>query len=155
MRWITHVVAQLLIVVASLILAPFAVLFFSTPDKRHLTRLRWLETIDFDLAGDPGWQNVRIWGKDPLSYSNRVRWLWRNGGNTVSYYVLGCTGDTGWNAQQDRSLRFWKRPDGYWLYRRFVPLAKTRKLELFFGWNLFSVKQGRCKIVCQVRFPKA
>ena len=149
-----RILAQLVIVVVAFIVAPFAVLFFSTPDKRHLTYFRWLETVDNDLTGDAGWRNLRLWGSDPLSWINRTRWLWRNGGNSVSYMVLGCVGDADWNAKQDRSLCYWRRPDGYWLYRRFVPVGK-RKLELFFGWNLFSVKQGRCKIVFQIRVRTA
>ncbi len=151
MKWLIRLPAVLLLVVASYVLAPFAVAFFSTEDKRHLTHFRWLETIDNDLSGENKWRTTNLWGSDPLSWINRTRWLWRNGGNYVNYMILGCAGDTDWNAKQDRSLFYWKRPDGHWLYRRFVPLTKTRSLELFFGWNLFSIKQGRCKIVCQVR----
>lgn len=154
MKYPIYILANLLLVIVSFVLSPFAVAFCSTPDKRHLTRCRWLETIDFDLAGDPGWQSLRLWGHDPLSWINRTRWLWRNGGNYVNYMILGCDGDEAWKAEQDRSLHYWRRPDGYWLYRRFVPLTKTRCVELFFGWSLFAIKQGRCKVVFQIRFPK-
>lgn len=153
--WLPRVFCQILLVLVSFALAPFAVAFFSTPDKRHLTRLRWLETIDNDLSGENKWRTTNLWGTDPLSWINRTRWLWRNGGNYVSYYILGCIGNHLWAAQQDRSRWYWKRPDGYWLYRRFIPITRTRRLELFFGWNLLSIKHGRCKIVFQVRFPRA
>lgn len=154
MTWPFFVIAQAIVVIASFLMAPVAVLCCSTSDRRHLTRWRWLETIDNDLSGDFGWKTFHLWGGNPLSWINRTRWLWRNGGNTVSYMVLGCDGDPAWNAQQDRALHFWRRPDGYWLYRRFVPLTKRRSMELFFGWNLFAVKFGRCKVVCQIRFPE-
>lgn len=136
----------------SILLSPVAVYFFSTPDKLYLTRFKWLETIDNDLSGDDAWKNLRLWGTDPLSFINRTRWLWRNGGNYVNYMVFGVDGNAIWNSEQDRNKYYWRRPDGYWLYRRFVNLPlTTRKLELFFGWNLFSIKNGRCKLVCQVR----
>ena len=149
-RYIVRLPARFVITAAAYLLAPFAVWLFSTDDKRHLTHLRWLETIDNDLTGDPGWKRLRLWGGDPLSFVNRTRWLWRNGGNYVSYYVLGCVGDSAWCWSQNMDAVYWKRPDGYWLYRRFVSIG-NKHLELFVGWNLFSIKQGRCKVVCQIR----
>lgn len=150
-RFVIRIPAMLLLVVASYLLAPFAIAFFSTEDKRHLTRFKWLETIDNDLTGENKWRTTNLWGSDPRSWINRTRWLWRNGGNYVNYNILGCRGDADWNVAQDRSVYYWKRPDGYWLYRRFIPISKTKNLELFFGWNLFSIKQGYCKVVCQIR----
>lgn len=155
MKWLIRLPAVLLLTLTSYVLAPFVVAFFSTEDKMHLTRFKWLETIDNTLAGDANWNRNLLWGSDPLSWINRTRWLWRNGGNYVNYNILGCVGDADWKAVQDRTLYYWKRPDGYWLYRRFIPVSKTRNLELFFGWNLFSIKKEHCKIVCQIRIqPK-
>lgn len=184
--WLCLVPLQWLLGIVAFVLAPFVVAFCSTPDRLHLTRFRWLETIDFDLTGDPSWREKRliginpfgweritvtlwyrlgfspltwaadqVWlwrvaGLDALSWINRVRWLWRNGGNYVNYMIWGAPGDTFWASEVSRDGHFWRRYDGYWLYRRFIPIGR-RRLELFFGWNLFSVKSGRCKLVCQIR----
>lgn len=154
LQWLVFLPLNLLLGVFSFILAPFAVLLFSSPDKLHLVRFKWLETIDNDLTGDAGWKAEHLLGADPLSAINRIRWLWRNGGNTVNYKVLGVMADPDWIGQQDRSLYFWRRPDGYWLYRRFFPLAGAYKLELFFGWALLGPQLGLCKFVCQIRIKK-
>ena len=58
-RYIVRLPAMFVITAAAYLLAPFAVWLFSTDDKRHLTHLRWLETIDNDLTGDPGWKRLR------------------------------------------------------------------------------------------------
>lgn len=127
-----------------------AVLFFSTHDRRNLTAMRWLETIDNDLTGDSGWREEHLVGADPLSTINRIRWLWRNGGNALNYQLFGCADALYW--RMTASLKpFMKRPDGYWLYRRFFRLTNQVWLEVFMGWALLGPQQGRCKYVCTIR----
>ena len=146
-RWLSLLLPHLLLSLLRYPLAVVAVVFFSTSDRRHLTRLRWLETIDNDLAGDSGWREEHLFGSDPLSTLNRIRWLWRNGGNALNYTVLGVP--FGAPTFQVDAYR-WRRTDGAWLYRRFIPLG-FRHLELFFGWALLGPQQGRCKYVCSIR----
>lgn len=155
LRWLVYLLAHITLILLRYPLAIIAVKFFSTPDKLHLTRFRWLETVDNDLRGDHGWQTEHMPVKgDPLNDRNRIGWLWRNGGNSVNYNLLGCPDDPAWRAATDPNTGwYWCRPDGYWLYRRFTPFA-GRRLERFFGWSLFGPQQGRCKFVFTVRWKK-
>lgn len=146
-RWLCYLPLNLLMGLAVIPLAPIAVAFFSTDDKRHLTRFKWMETIDNDLSGDSGWKEEHLIGNDPLSWLNRTRWLWRNGGNSVNYNLLGCD-DIG--CVQDKPYH-WKNDQGYWLYRRRFALFGDWSLEVFMGWALLGGKQGRCKFVCSIR----
>lgn len=131
-------------------LAPIAVWMFSTADKRHLRFMRWLETLDNDLSGDSGWRNEHIKpGSDPLSTWNRIKWLWRNGGNAINYNLLGCEYDPALPSQGKRS--FVKRSDGRWLLRLSIPLF-GKYLELFWGWSIFGPIHGRCKYTFTTRF---
>lgn len=146
-RWLCYLPLNLLMGLAVIPLAPIAVAFFSTEDKRHLTRFKWLETIDNDLTGDGGWKEEHLIGANPLSWLNRTRWLWRNGGHTANYTLLGCS-DVG--CFQVRPY-YWKNKDGRWLYRRRFPLVGKWSLELFLGWNILGGQNGRCKYVCSIR----
>lgn len=153
LRWIGFLPLNLIMGLVVIPLAPIAVAFFSTPDKRHLTRFKWLETIDNDLTGDKdeGWRQTHLWGSDPFSWINRTRWLWRNGGNTVNYTLLGCADDLQWRVTQIASAGFWQRPDGHWLYRKPVPLFGGRFIDLYFGWQILGPKLGLCKFVATIR----
>lgn len=158
-RWLALLIPHLLLSLVRYPLAVLAVLCFSSADRRHLTRLRWLETIDNDLAGDSGWREKHLIGSDPLSRLNRIRWLWRNGGNTLNYLTFGVCD---WPALRGFAPMFAslppftyiRRPDGAWLYRRFIPIWPGRDLEIFLGWALLGPQQGRCKYVCSLRIRK-
>lgn len=148
-RWLRLLPQHLAIALAVLICSPIANALFVTPDRRYLTRWRWLETIDSDLGGDrdEGWQKEHLWGSDPYSWLNRTRWLWRNGGNRYNYETIGCP----FHLPIQTSPYRWENSDGNWLYRRHIPLAFGLMLDLYFGWGLTGPKHGRCKYVCTVR----
>lgn len=146
-RWLLYLIPHLLAIVVRYPLAPFAVLFFSSKDRTHLTFFKWLETIDNDLSGDLGWKTEHISG-DSLSSWNRINWLWRNGGNALNYGLLGC--DFEQYTTQDE---YWVRADGYWIFRKFWQITSTRQLEIFIGWALYGPQLFRCKFVCTIRFP--
>ncbi|WP_445372713.1 DUF7338 family protein [Methylomonas sp. HW2-6] len=155
MQWLLYLPLHLLVAVARYPLAPIAVASFTTNDKRFLLfPFTWLETIDNDLSGDDGWRTEHIRpGSDPLSLWNRIRWLWRNGGNRVNYMVLGCPDDPNfradWSNMQDREA-FWIRDDGYWMIRGHIPIGR-KYLYLFVGWSLFGPLCARCKFTCTIR----
>ena len=110
---------------------------------------RWLsffQTDDNSLWGDAG-HKARV--GDYKSYFGMVQWLWRNGFHNFNYTVLGCPALP--MPERTDDVWYWKRPDGYWLYRRFIPITYGKKLELFLGWNLYGVVNGRCKYVFSVR----
>lgn len=157
-QWLVYLPIHLLVILARYPLSPFAVIFFTTNDKRQLLApFTWLGTIDNDLAGDSGWQTEHIKpGSDPLSLWNRIRWLWRNGGNTLNYQVLGCSYDADFNDRytgiQD-SDRLWIRSDGYWMLRCYLKFG-ARYLNLFIGWSVFGPVQGRCKFTCTIRIKQ-
>jgi len=132
------------------------VLFFTTQDKRYLHfPFAWLETIDNDLSGDQGWKDS-LKG-DPLSFWNRVKWLWRNGGNWCNYYLLGVPNDARFVVEhqwEQDSKNFWQRPDGAWQYRaaKKTPLGTWTP---YIGWGLFGQVEERCKFTFTfLRFNK-
>jgi hypothetical protein len=131
-----YLAAYLAVVILRYPLAPLAVWLWSTPDRRNLAPwLWWLETIDNDLGGDSGWRDEHLVGTDLLSWLNRTRWLWRNGGNAFNYAVIGIqSGD----------------PRGI-MFRRFLKLAESRYLELWFGWAIKGPQHGLCKFVFTIR----
>lgn len=158
-QWLVYLPIHLLVILARYPLAPIAVVSFTTNDKRHLLfPFTWLGTIDNDLSGDDGWRTEHIKpGSDPLSTWNRIRWLWRNGGNGFNYMTLGCPDDIGFRRKYQTLLTkmpSWVRQDGYWLWRSYHPVF-GRQLELFLGWSLFGPKVAenkiRCKYVCTIR----
>lgn len=155
LQWLLYLPLHLLVIAARYPLAPIAVVFFTTNDKRHLLfPFTWLGTIDNDLSGDNGWRTEHIKpGSDPLSTWNRIGWLWRNGGNWVNYKVLSCKADGDWidNNTKGSTARVWfVRPDGYWMLRAFIPWGK-RYLNLFWGWSLFGPIEGKCKMTASTR----
>lgn len=156
LKWLLFCVPNLLVGILRYPLSVVAVLLFSTPDKRNLTRMSWLMTIDNDLTGDAGWREEHLWrGTNPLSTVNRIRWLWRNGGNSMNYNLLGCDDMPGWRhaVQIAIGVRPYEvRPDGYWVFRKFYELWPGRYLEVFIGWALFGPQHDRCKHVLTIRF---
>lgn len=146
-RWLIYLIPHFLAIIVRYPLAPFAVLFFSSSDRKTLTFFKWLETIDNDLSGDYGWKKEHITG-DSLSNWNRIKWLWRNGGNALNYGLLGCD-----FQPYETQKTFWQRLDGYWLFRKFWQVTSTRQLEIFIGWALYGPQLNRCKFVCTIRFP--
>lgn len=167
-RWLWRLPALVLVVLGRYPAAPVAVLFHQVregrlnnnsatgieprlPDSRWW---RWLDTADNSLYGDDG-HKARV--GDYTTYWSMVRWLWRNGGHDFNYRVIGCPDLPLWREHPTRQLQlmvgdvyYWLRWDDYWLYRRHITIS-SKRLELFFGWNLFGVVSGRCKYVCQVR----
>jgi len=97
---------------------------------------KWMGTIDNDLTGDYGWKKEHLSGSDPSSYWNKVRWLWRNGGNRFNYWWIG--------------VPFVNRPSwAFWSIHQ-IPLFAGRFLDMRFGWSDYSL-QGRCKYVFTIR----
>ncbi len=105
-------------------------------DFQLRTPFKWLETIDASLLGDQGWKAEHLSGKDPASYINQVRWLWRNGGNRFNYFVIGVPFDN------KPSWAFWSK--------KAIPLFAGRFLDCRFGWTDYQL-QGRCKYVFTIR----
>lgn len=152
MRWFLYLIPHVVLSVLRYPLAVIAVAFFSSPDKRRLNRMRWLETIDNDLSGDDGWRGEHLIGNDPLSFINRVRWLWRNGANAVNYGLLGVPVEGGRvmvRVAYPAGQRI-VREDGAWMYRRFFKIG-ARYLEIYIGWALMGPQRGRCKFILTVR----
>lgn len=134
-QWLFYLPLHVIVIALRYPLAPIAVLLFSSKDKRSLTFMHWLETIDNDLSGDEGWKTVHIKpGSDPLSYRNRVGWLWRNGGNRFNYTVIGC------------KVKPLPRSDGYWMIHQLFG-----KVELFWGWGIDSNNNGYSKFTFTTR----
>lgn len=130
-----HLVREL----AQPILPWIVVPFFSTPDKLHLRwPFRWFDTIDNPLTGDEGWQSEHLWGDDPMSLINRIRWLIRNGGNRLSYTFFGCDAN-----------------DPHPFYRPYIQLGFGYRWDVMLGWNMKGQQQGRAKYCFVVfRFKK-
>ncbi|MBK9497421.1 MAG: hypothetical protein IPO08_23445 [Xanthomonadales bacterium] len=154
LKWFVFLIASSAVVVSRYPASVIAVLFLSSDDKRSLTRWKWLETIDNDLSGDSGWKEEHLIGSNPVSSINRVRWLWRNGGNRFNYMTVGvpATGVppkfiASWEAPNPGS--FILRRDAF-MFRRFYQLG-AKSIEVFLGWALRGPQQGRCKLVCSIR----
>jgi len=144
--WLLFLPAHLLVAILRYPLAPFAVIFFTSNDRSELlSPFVWLGTIDNGLSGDDGWRNENIKkGSDPLSTWNRIRWLWRNGGNWFNYNAIGCFVDSellqAHMDDQDSKI-FWRNKKGYWLLRGTF----FKHLYIFWGWSLFGPQQYKCK----------
>jgi hypothetical protein len=151
MKWKQHLLKYFSLMLLRYPLAVIAVIFYSTKDKLHVTKWKWLETIDWPLTGDNGWREEHLVGDNPLSTYNRIRWLWRNGGNRYNYEVIGVCDDQLWREGIVQGYGYFERPDGAWLKRIKVPLFGTRFIQLTFGWNIFGPQHGLCKYVCTIR----
>lgn len=152
--WIILLPIHLTMSVAKYPLSPVAVTFFQSDDGKHLvTPFQWLETKDNDLCGDYGWQSEHIeLDSDPCSDWNKINWLWRNGGNRFNYEIIGTEYDP---SVGDPKLGYTLRDDGYWLYREYFPFGvwplENKKLEVFYGWNLYGNVDGLNKYVFTTR----
>lgn len=135
-------------------ITPIAVETCSTEDKKHLCwGFRWLETIDNDLGGDSGWKKNHIEpGSDPYSDWNRIKWLWRNGGNWTNYNIFGIEANK--EITPPFEPGFNEREDGFWLIRdRFdVPFFENKQFEMMWGWHLYGTINSRHKYVFTNRF---
>lgn len=170
LQWLLYLIVHLAVVIARYPIAPIAVVFFTSNDRRDLLfPFTWLGTIDNDLAGDKGWQTEHIQhGSDPLSIWNRILWLFRNGGNWLNYWLLGCPDNVlfrFWNDPLQNHYWLWIRPDGYSMIRAYIPFKDAvifesgrfcwrptvRYLNLFWGWSLFGPIKGRCKFTFTTR----
>lgn len=155
LQWLLYLIAHIIVVLIRYPAAPFAVVFFTSNDRRDLLfPFTWLGTIDNDLAGDSGWQTEHIQpGSDPLSTWNRIKWLWRNGGNRLNYQLLGCPDSVLFRLKHDwlqNIISVWRRPDGYWMIRAYIPIG-GKFLNVFWGWSLFGPIEGRCKFTFTTR----
>ena len=132
LMWARYILQLPLFIIARLLtypLAPIAVKWFSTEDKLSLRfPFKWMMTLDNDMSGDESWKRKNA---DPMSYLNRVRWLWRNGGHALNYGLLGCP-----------------RPSDYPQYRTFTPMLGLY-LETYLGWS-YNVPRG--KMVLTIRW---
>ena len=124
----------LLVIIARYPLAFVAVAFSHKNDVTF--PFKWIGTIDNDLTGDDGWKAEHLWGSSPISYINKVRWLWRNGGNEFNYWWIGVS------ASDRPEWAFWSSKQ--------VPLIFGRFLDLRFGWTDYQL-HGRCKYVFTIR----
>lgn len=124
----------LLVIVARYPLAFVAVAFSKNNEVRW--PFGWIGTIDASLLGDQGWREEHLWGNDPTSYINQVRWLWRNGGNEFNYWWIGVS------ASDRPEWAFWSSKQ--------IPLIFGRFLDLRFGWTDYQL-HGRCKYVFTIR----
>lgn len=113
-----------------------AVKWFSSDDNLTFP-FRWLDTVDNYLTGDEGWKSEHLWGTDPNSYMNKVRWLWRNGGNRFNYRWIGVSDSA------PPTWAFWNKTA--------IPLVAGRFLDLRFGWSPEGPKEGRRKYVFTIR----
>lgn len=149
--WIVLLPVHVGVIVTKYPLAPIAVEFFSSDDGKYLEfPFEWLQTKDNSLCGDSGWVSEHIEpGSDPCSDWNRIGWIWRNGGNTFNYDVIGAPYDS---SVGDFKYGFTDREDGYWLYRELFNIPGTDKhLELFYGWNIFGNVNGEVKYTFTTR----
>jgi hypothetical protein len=151
--WTVLIPVQVGVAVLRYPLAPVAVTMFSTEDKKHLELpFHWLETIDNDLGGDSGWVNEHIEpGSDPYSDWNRIKWLWRNGGDWVSYYIIGI--DAGTNPEYHKGLNI--REDGFWTWRDYAVINSTTAIEVYWGWGLYGNVLGKNKFTFTTRITDA
>lgn len=150
-EWWKHLIPHIAVVLSRYPLAIIAVIFFSSKDKLSLRVWKWLEACDWSLAGDPGWREEHLIGSDPLSIINRIRWLWRNGGNNYNYNTIGVPDNAMWRIAQRQGYGYFERPDGYWLKKIKVTLWGDFFIQLWFGWNILGPQSGRCKYVCTIR----
>lgn len=117
---------------------PLAFVAVACAWQNNVTRpFLWLGTIDNDLLGDTGWRSEHLWGDDPSSYINKVRWLWRNGGNHFNYWTIGVP------DADAPPWAFWSKTN--------IPLFAGRFLDLRFGWSPEGPKDGRRKYVFTIR----
>jgi len=151
LKWALLLVPYFVLMVARYPLAIIAVLFFSSEDKKALTAMQWLGTIDQDLSGDSGWKEEHIIGENSLSALNRVRWLWRNGGNYFNYITIGIENNTMWRECHEHTYGYHLYYDGHWLLYKKLPVAGKYFVQCIFGWALFGPQHGRVKYVCTVR----
>jgi hypothetical protein len=123
--WLKYIALMpffILMVLSRYPLAPIAVTFFSTSDKKRLRKpFEALMTDDNDLDGDESWNRKN---PDPMSLLNRIRWLWRNGFHHAAYTTFGCP-----------------RPSDYPVHRTFTPLW-GKYLEMYLGWSS-NVPRGK------------
>ena len=159
-RWALSVIAMLLFGILNLTVAPILPTFREersglvgnasaiAVEPRLPRWLSWFDCEDNSLYGDDGWKTEHC--PEYKTYFGMVRWLWRNGGHNFNYQVLGC--QTG-NILKVSSF-LWKNDDGFWKYRRFIPVGR-RCLEVFLGWNLSGEPSELNKVVCQFRIRTA
>ena len=133
-KYLTRFPLWLLVIIVRYPLAFIAVAF--QKDYQLRWPFGWIGTIDASLLGDQGWQREHLWGNDPTSYINQVRWLWRNGGNEFNYWWIGVS------ASDRPEWAFWSSKQ--------IPLIFGRFLDLRFGWSDYQL-HGRCKYVFTIR----
>lgn len=148
-RWVACIAGAVLAKIAAKILAPLVCWLWATEDRLHLrSPFRWMETLDWDMAGDPPWRDTR---SDPLSWWNRTRWIWRNGAQAAALEVFGAQAgeDHHDESSQDGSYRLTVAESAfYWRADREI---WSRVLELRAGWKLNYEVHGFHKVMFSIR----
>lgn len=153
LRWFAFLALSGLAKLAAIFLAPGICWLGASPDRRHLRApWRWMETVDWDMAGDPPWRAHRLIGTAPLSWLNRTRWIWRNGAQAVAYGICGASA-----ADPQREVDgSWYRltlTDSAFYWRADWPVS-GRCIELRAGWKLNYQIEGRHKVALSFRIRK-
>ncbi|MFV0662772.1 hypothetical protein [Denitromonas sp.] len=171
LKWLASLVGHALAKGLAMLLAPLVCAFAATSDRRHLCEpWRWMETLDWDMAGDPPWREHRLVGDDPLSWWNRTRWIWRNGAQALSYRrfgtkAIGLTYRLAPGSVDDpdrppygEKLTLAERGGRIVAYYRnrciAIPGAR-RYLQIQTGWKLNYTVAGHHKLICSVRLRTA
>ena len=153
LRWLGCLTLAGLAKLAAVVLAPAVCWLAATPDRRHLRApWQWMETLDWDMAGDPPWRARRLIGTDPLSWINRTRWLWRNGAQAVAYGICGASA-TDPTRDADGSWYRLTLTDSAFYWRADWPVS-GRRVEVRAGWKLNYQIEGRCKVALSIRIRK-
>lgn len=153
LKWLLIGAPVLLVTALSYLAAPFAVLF---EHNGRLPRwLRWFQTYDRDLYGDPPWQRAH-----PGLYKTRLGmllWLWRNPAGTFSYKFAGVWPEGIVRRYGDRLVS--NTPNGHsgccltkvdnaWLYYHVRQWSESGKcLRIVLGWKLYEEQDtGVCRM---------
>lgn len=139
-HWLLLTPIWLFVRISAFLLTPIAVIFFSSPDKKHLVfPFTWMETLDWDLCGDRHWRSSRMpfLGESCEYLLNRMAWVYRNGANTFNISVLGASEFS--NA---------------WRYSEQISLWNGYYLDPLFGWAktpLGPERKRNFKLQCRIR----
>lgn len=153
--WPCYLVANLIMLVLAMILAPVLPAF--AIGKDHLPRwLSWFDTPDNTLDGDESFKTIHAF--QGLQYINRVLWLWRNPSYNFDIKMLGMLispdeplykvgslplggsiANTGWY--------YVKTTDAWQLYIVWTWWKYTGRIDC--GWKLWQ-EPGLCQFVFSI-----
>lgn len=170
--WFPLAIADLFITTIAIFIVPFAVLFVK---NGHLPKyLRWLETYDNPIAGEPShhqrWKWVRNLVGDKIGlYLQTVGWLWRNRAYNYSYYISGRVIYPSYRTVGNKYVGNHAQATGYnlvlannaWCLFAMIPFFKIGKFQIYWrvylGWKIKSralskSKSGRAMLAVFVGF---